>query len=512
MNLSMSLRTAAIRLPNHPAITAGETTQSYGVLEDRVGKLAAGLKSRLNLAPGSRVGLAMENCADYLMILYGIWRAGLVAVPMNAKLHAKEMEFILGNSGCKLCFATPDIAERLGSESRSNLPRVVVAGTPDLERLLGKEPVTEISSAPEDEAWLFYTSGTTGRPKGAVLSHRNLQFMSNCYYADIDQVDERDVKIHAAPLSHASGLYAIPHLAKGSHQIILAGSFDPDQIYDLLARHRNVTLFGAPTMVTRLVSHGRAGTAAVENLKTLYFGGAPMYVSDLERALELFGPRLTQIYGQGESPMTITSSPKHLLGQSCHPRREALLASCGFARTGVEVKIVDGDGQPVAADEIGEVITRSDCVMQGYWDNAEANAKSLRDGWLWTGDLGSMDVEGFLTLKDRSKDMIISGGSNIYPRELEEVLLKHPSVLECAVIGVPDAEWGEVVTAFVTLRPGHEVSDAALDQLCLDNVARYKRPKSYHRVEALPKSSYGKILKTELRAKVAAKIKEHSDG
>ncbi|WP_291846142.1 AMP-binding protein [Bradyrhizobium sp.] len=504
MNLSMSLRTAAIRLPNQPAITAGETRQSYGVLEDRVGKLAAGLRSRLNLTPGNRVGLAMENCADYLMILYGIWRAGLVAVPMNAKLHAKEMAFILCNSGCKLCFATSDVAERLGSESRGGLPRIVVAGTPDLERLLVNEPVTTVSSAPEDEAWLFYTSGTTGRPKGAVLSHRNLLFMSHCYYADIDQIDERDVKIHAAPLSHASGLYAIPHLARGSHQIVLAGSFDPDQIYDLLARHQNVTLFGAPTMVSRLVNHDRAGTAAIKNLKTLYFGGAPMYASDLKQALELFGPRLTQIYGQGESPMTITSLPKHLLGQSRHPRREALIASCGFARTGVEVRVVDENGQPAAVEEIGEVITRSDCVMQGYWDNAEANAKSLRDGWLWTGDLGSMDAEGFLTLKDRSKDMIISGGSNIYPRELEEVLLKHPAILECAVIGVPDPEWGEAVTAFVTLRPGQEVGDNELDQLCLDNVARYKRPKSYHRIDSLPKSSYGKILKTELRAQLAA--------
>jgi long-chain acyl-CoA synthetase len=504
MNLSMSLRTAAIRLPNQPAITAGETRQSYGVLEHRVGKLAAGLKSGLNLAPGTRVGLAMENCADYLMILYGVWRAGLVAVPMNAKLHAKEMAFILCNAGCKLCFATPDVAERLGSESRGGLPRIVVAGTPDLERLLVNEPVTTVSSAPEDEAWLFYTSGTTGRPKGAVLSHRNLLFMSHCYYADIDQVDERDVKIHAAPLSHASGLYAIPHLSKGSHQIVLAGSFDADQIYDLLARHQNVTLFGAPTMVNRLVSHGRAGMAAIKNLKTLYFGGAPMYVSDLEQALDLFGPRLTQIYGQGESPMTITSLPKHLLGQSRHPRRDALMASCGFARTGVEVKVVDQNGRPVGADEIGEVITRSDCVMQGYWDNAEANARALRDGWLWTGDLGSMDAEGFLTLKDRSKDMIISGGSNIYPRELEEVLLKHPAILECAVIGVPDPEWGEAVTAFVTLRSGQQVSDNELDQLCLDHVARYKRPKGYYRVEALPKSSYGKILKTELRAQLAS--------
>lgn len=508
MNLSMTLRTSARRLATAPAITSDDIILTYGQFERLVGQLARGLRAKRGLAPGARVGLAMENSGAYLVILYAIWRAGLVAVPMNAKLHAKEMAFILQNADCKLCFASPDIAGSL-AELGSEAPpiEVISGGVP--RSLLGEDPIETVTSAPGDEAWLFYTSGTTGRPKGAILTHRNLLFMSHAYYADIDHVDERDVKLHAAPLSHGSGLYALPHIAKGSHQIVLGGSFDPDQIYTLLGRHPNVTLFGAPTMVTRLMNHRSAGSAAVQNLKTLYFGGAPMYVEDLKQALRVFGPRLTQLYGQGESPMTITSLPKHLIGQP--GVSDAFLASTGYARTGVEVRVVDPDGRDVPQGEIGEVVTRSDCVMRGYLGNPEANAKALRDGWLWTGDLGSLDREGFLTLKDRSKDLIISGGSNIYPREIEEVLLTHPAVRECAVVSRPHKDWGEEVVAFIQTHPGAEVTDAALDEVCLNNIARFKRPRAYYRLEALPKSSYGKILKTELRAHLEADARARTD-
>lgn len=225
-----------------------------------------------------------------------------------------------------------------------------------------------------------------------------------------------------------------------------------------------------------------------------------MYVEDLKKALRVFGPRLTQIYGQGESPMTITSLPKHLLGAS--GVSDETLASTGFARTGVEVRVVDDAGHTLPPGEIGEVVTRSDCVMRGYLDNPDANARALRDGWLWTGDLGAMSRDGYLTLKDRSKDLIISGGSNIYPREIEEVLLTHPSVLECAVVSRPHQDWGEEVVAFIQTRPGADVTDAALDEVCLNNIARFKRPRAYYRLDALPKNSYGKILKTELRVRL----------
>jgi len=252
------------------------------------------------------------------------------------------------------------------------------------------------------------------------------------------------------------------------------------------------------------VNAPEVATADTRNLKTLYYGGGPMYVADLERALALLGPKLFQLFGQGESPMTITGLSRRHHADSAHPRFRERLGSCGIARTGVAFRVVDEEDRDLPPGEVGEVITRSDCVMKGYWRNPEATAQTLRGGWLHTGDLGSVDADGFLTLRDRSKDMIISGGSNIYPREIEEVLLRDPAVLECSVIGRPHADWGEEVVAFVVPAPGREVEIPALERLCLDNIARYKRPKEWRVVPGLPKNNYGKVLKTELRQMLAA--------
>jgi acyl-CoA synthetase (AMP-forming)/AMP-acid ligase II len=253
-------------------------------------------------------------------------------------------------------------------------------------------------------------------------------------------------------------------------------------------------------MVTRLLNDPRCAITDPSNLKTITYGGAPMYLSDLKQGLEMLGPRFYQLFGQGEAPMTITGLSKAMHADTAHPRYEERLASAGLARTGCEFRIVDPDGRELPTGEVGEITTRSDVVMRGYWANPEATASALRDGWLWTGDMGSVDHEGFLTIKDRSKDMIISGGTNIYPREIEELLLTHKGVRECAVVSRPHADWGEEVIAFVVRQAGSEdVDDQVLDQLCLDNIARFKRPKGYRFVDALPKNNYGKILKTELR-------------
>jgi long-chain acyl-CoA synthetase len=266
--------------------------------------------------------------------------------------------------------------------------------------------------------------------------------------------------------------------------------FEPEEIFALLERWPDTSFFAAPTMVARLLASPAARRP--EKLKTIVYGGAPMYLADCLRAIELFGPRLYNLYGQGESPMTITGLP-----QAFHESASSVLATCGFARTGVEVKIFDDEDRELPPGETGEIVTRSDCVMAGYWRNPEATASALRGGWLHTGDLGSLDAQGFLTLRDRSKDMIISGGSNIYPREIEEVLLRHPAVAECSVVGRPHPEWGEQVVAFlVTKLP---VKTEELDDLCKANIARFKRPREYRFVEALPKNNYGKVLKTELR-------------
>jgi long-chain acyl-CoA synthetase len=418
------------------------------------------MRSKFGLQPGDRVAFAMKNCPEYWELLFACWHAGLAAVPMNARLHAKEFEYIAGNAGAKACFFDP--GEFAGLEG---------------------EPRSPAEAKPDDLAWLFYTSGTTGVPKGAMLTHRNLLFATQAYFADIDKLGPRDAILHAAPLSHGSGLYGLPHFAAGAVNVIPeSGGFDAAEVFDLMDRWPNASFFAAPTMIVRLLASPAARTPAT--LKTITYGGAPMYVADALRAIDLFGPRLYQLFGQGESPMTITGLP-----QSFHERK-IRLETCGYARTGVEVKVL----------ESGEIVTRSDCVMAGYWENPEATAKALQGGWLHTGDIGRMDEQGFLTILDRSKDMIISGGSNIYPREIEEVLLRHPAVAECSVVGRAHADWGEEVVAFIVRKS--PVTPHELDALCLENIARFKRPKEYRFVEALPKNNYGKVLKTELRKRL----------
>jgi len=500
MNLAALLFDVARRLPRQPAVSDERHSWNYGEFADRVARLAGGLRAR-GLDPGDRVLLSLENCGEFFEQLFGCWAAGLCAVPANARLHPREVEYIAENSGARLLIATPGLAEVLAplAGAVDSLGEVISTRTAAYDSLLtSASPLRPEPGTPTDRAWLFYTSGTTGRPKGAVLSHRNLLFMSQCYYADIDIIDERDTHVLAAPVSHGAGLYALAFVLKGAHQLVLP-HFDVADILEVIRRHPRVSMFAAPTMLTRLAYAPEVASADLANLKTIYYGGGPMYVADLEKALQLFGPRLYQLYGQGESPMTITGLSKRLHADTGDPRWRERLGSCGVPRTGVLVRVVDDNDDEVMPGEIGEVTTRSDCVMEGYWENPAANAETLRGGWLHTGDLGSMDDDGFLTLRDRSKDMIISGGSNIYPREIEEVLLRHPDLVEAAVVGRPHPDWGEEVVAFVVPKPEAEVERAALDQLCLDHIARFKRPRQYRFVDSLPKNNYGKVLKTELR-------------
>jgi len=484
MNLAQLLHASARRLPRAPALARGtRTVASYGELSERVARLAGAMRGR-GLTHGDRIALAMKNCPEYYEVLFACWHAGLTAVPMNAKLHARELATILENSGARLSFVTPDL--------EAAVPGGVSVASAEFGKLREAEAIPLAETAPDDVAWLFYTSGTTGVPKGAMLTHRNLLFATQAYYADIDRLGPGDSILHAAPMSHGSGLYGVPHVAAGALNVIPeSGGFEPEEIFRLIAAHGGVSFFAAPTMIVRLMANPAAGGADLRHLKTLTYGGAPMYVADCERAIDLFGPRLYQLFGQGESPMTITGLP-----QADHAARRNL-ESCGYARTGVEVRVVDGDDRELAPGEVGEIVTRSDCVMAGYWENPQATGQTLRGGWLHTGDLGSLDAAGYLTIRDRSKDMIISGGSNIYPREIEEVLLRHPAVAECSVVGRAHPEWGEEVVAFVVRRG--DVSPQELDALCLEHIARFKRPRDYRFVDGLPKNNYGKVLKTELR-------------
>ena len=465
----------------------------------RIKRLAGGLAALAQTSHGDRVVICMENRPEFFDLLFACWTAGLCPVPVNAKLHPKEVVHILRDCDARLAFLSgrlaPDITTALIDAEHT--AAVFATNQASFAALYEGTPMEPATVDPTELAWIFYTSGTTGRPKGAMLTHRNLLFMSLVYYADIEQVNPGDVKLHAAPLSHGSGIYALPHLFGGGTQMILGG-FDPVEVLDVFEHAQNVTLFAAPTMVTRLLGQARKG-ATYPGLRTLYYGGGPMYLADTLRAIECFGQRVYQLYGQGESPMTITGLAKADHQSHDDARNHERLMSCGRPRSGVEVRVVDAQGQSLPVGEVGEVVTRSDAVMTGYWNNPTATANAIKEGWLWTGDIGSLDDRGYLTLKDRSKDMIISGGSNIYPREIEEVLLLHPGVLECSVVGRPHPDWGEEVVAFIVARADHAPDAQTLLDLCLAHIARFKRPKVFKFVPELPKNNYGKVLKTTLR-------------
>ncbi|MCZ6587809.1 MAG: AMP-binding protein [Alphaproteobacteria bacterium] len=500
MNLNNLLTRAARSFPDRVAVAHGTVPYcTYGELAHRAAGLAGSMQ-RLGLAIDDRVGLFMTNCPQYLEVFHGVLHAGMATLPINSKLHEKELAYILDDADAHAVFVTPDLAEKAAAaiDEVGSAVRMFVVGEGEYSDLLSGEPVPIVHRAPDDLAWLFYTSGTTGQPKGAMLSHRNLWDGTLNYFVDIDRVPANGSAIHAAPMSHGSGFYGLPHLPAGAKQVVPeSGGFDPAEIYALIEAHSEVSMFAAPTMVKRLVEHDSCGDTS--NLRTITYGGGPMYVADCKRALERLGPKLVQIYGQGESPMTITVLPREDHMATDHPRYEQRLASVGYAQSVVEVRVADADDNDVPAGEVGEILVRGDVVMKGYWDQPEVSAEALRGGWLHTGDMGAFDEDGYLTLKDRSKDMIISGGSNIYPREIEEVLLRHPAVSECAVVGRPHEEWGEEVIAFVAPVEGETIDTAELDKLCLDNIARFKRPKDYRITPALPKNNYGKIVKRELR-------------
>jgi long-chain acyl-CoA synthetase len=496
MNVASWLYRSGLSHGDRPAAAMGtRVIANYRDLATRAARLAGALRDRLKLAPGERVAVVAKNSPAYLELLYGIWHAGLAAVPANAKLHGAELGYILDHSGAHVCFASPGLDAEIAPHAPQSLERLIAIGSPDYETLFTADAIDLVPRSGDDLAWLFYTSGTTGRPKGAMLTHRSLVEASLAYGAEVDSVTPGDAILHAAPMSHGSGLYIMQHVARLGLQVTPeSGGFEPEEVIALINAWPRLSMFAAPTMINRLVACPADCNAT--NIRTLIWGGAPMYGEDALAALDRFGPRLTQIYGQGEAPMTITTLSKEDIADRAHPRWRERLGSAGKPYANVEVIVADADDAAVAQGEAGEILVRGDVVMAGYWRDEAASAAGLRSGWLHTGDIGVFDEEGYLHLKDRSKDLIISGGSNIYPREVEEVLLAHGAVREVSVIGRPDREWGEVVVAYVV----GEAAREELDALCLARIARFKRPKHYVFVDALPKNNYGKILKTELRA------------
>lgn len=480
-NIASILKRSAAVFPGYPAIAVGtKTVRSYTQLAERVERLAAAM---LYLAePGDRILVNSPNCAEYLEILFAVWQAGMIAVPVNCKLHENEVAYIKQHCQAKAVFGIGgepmDPVELLRhAPGRVDKPRAVTPDTP---------------------AWIFYTSGTTGKPKGATLSHGNLFAMCRAFLVDVVPVEPGDAMVHSCQLSHGSGLYALPHVLKAACNVVFDnGSFEPVAVVKAMNHWTGASTFGPATVLNRVVSaidgEPAFGFWNEGGAKALIYGGSPLYFEDLQRARAITGGRVVQIYGQGESPCTITAMSKAMYEKA----NEARLASVGVPQTGIEIRIADYDDNELPVGEVGEVLVKGPTVMAGYWEAPRENEKTLRNGWLHTGDVGKVDGDGFLTLLDRSKDVVISGGHNVYPREVEEILLRHPAVSEVSVVGKPDAEWGEKIVAYVV--PKAELCTSDLDKLCIENIARFKRPREYFVVSELPKSAYGKVLKTVLR-------------
>jgi fatty-acyl-CoA synthase len=492
VNLFALLEQTAQRFADRGAVYRGERRCcTWRELRDRALRVAGSIRQQC--PAGARIAIISENRPEIVELLFGIWAAECVAVPINYKLHPREMVQILEDAQVTQVFASATIAGQLGSDC--GFPVESFAAEAYSHRLAAA-PVETPCTDPSTLAWLFYTSGTTGRAKGAMLTHRNLIAMTIAHLADIDAPDEGCSLVHAAPMSHGSGLYIPAYVLRGARQVVpQRGGFDPGEFLDLCEHHPGCSAFLAPTMVQRVVDTASAtGRARPSQLRTIVYGGGPMYVESIKKALAAFGPVFAQIYGQGESPMTITG-----LRRTDHEAADdSILGSVGYPRSGMDVAVLRDDDTPAGVGEIGEIVCRGEVVMCGYWQNPEATNAALRNGWLRTGDMGSFDARGYLTLHDRSKDVVISGGTNIYPREVEEALLAHPGVSEACVVGAPDAEWGEVVVAFIV----GAVHPDELDAHLLQRIARFKRPKRYLTVDQLPKNSYGKVLKRELRSQL----------
>lgn len=499
MNIANWLYETAIREGSLPALYCGEELVcDYHGFAIKAAAIGFWLHQDLGVAPGDRVAILLRNCPEYLPLIYGCWWIGAVAVPINAKLHPHEVVWIVENSGAKALILN-DAGDPEYDRCRTACAILELCDMP--VRTAAPSELSRPRSLAEDEnAWLFYTSGTTGRPKGATLSHKNLRMMSYNYTMDVDDVHAGDQALYAAPMSHGAGLYNFPFVRKGAaHVIPSSQGFDALEIVNLARRFGRLSFFAAPTMVKRLIECSVEQDYRGDGIKTIVYGGGPMYAAEIDRALEIYGDRFVQVYGQGETPMTISVLPRRILAQRSHPEWKTRRASVGIPAACVELRVVDENLQDVPVGEAGEILVSGNTVMKGYWNNPEATASSIVGGWLRTGDVGVLDEGGFLTLTDRIKDVIISGGTNIYPREIEEILLQHPQIREASVVGVPDPEWGESVAAFVVLADGSSLHPDEIKEWLLKNIASFKRPRKFIFMNELPKNNYGKILKTELR-------------
>jgi fatty-acyl-CoA synthase len=513
MNLAHFLAQAARRLPDRPALIWGERSWTWNELERRSAALAAGLAG-LGVAKGDRVLVHSKNCNEMVEAMFATFRLGAVFVPTNFRLLPAEVVELARTARPKtfLCHGQfPDHAAALLAAD-VGIQRIVRIGPGTLGEISTTalieanldQPAPTAAVEHDDPCWFFFTSGTTGKSKAAVLTHGQMAFVIVNHLCDLmPGTTEDDASLVVAPLSHGAGVHLLTQVARGAVSVLLpTDRFDVDEAWRLVAAYRVTNMFTVPTILKMLAEHPAVDAHDHSSLRYVIYAGAPMYRADQKLILEKLGKVIVQYFGLGEVTGNITVLPTRL-----HEASDPwpLEGSCGFARTGMQVAIMDDHGREVAPGETGEICVIGPAVFAGYFDNDAANAASFRDGWFRTGDLGHMDAQGFVYITGRASDMYISGGSNIYPREIEEKILTHPGIAEVAVLGVPDPKWGEVGIAVCVRKAGASINEADLLAWLDDKIARYKLPRRIVFWEALPKSGYGKVPKRLVRDELAAR-------
>jgi len=492
-NLSSLLDRAAADQPDRTALQLDDLAISYRQFSE-ASRRASSLLRAAGIAAGDRVGLMMPNIPAFPIAFYGAMMAGAVVVPMNPLLKSREVAYYLRDSGTKVLFAWRDFAGEAAKGAAEAGAQVIQVDDPDLSSTLGGlTPDTESATADDDDdAVILYTSGTTGQPKGAQLMHGGLARNARLTGETLLRNHPDDVMMGCLPLFHVFGLTCgLNATVAASGTLTLLPRFDPGKALDVIERDR-VTIFeGVPTMYAAMLHHPEAEAARTASLRTCISGGAAMPVEILRGFEDKFGCMILEGYGLSETSPVASFN---------HPDKPRKPGSIGTPVEGVQMRLFGEGGAAVATGEVGEIAIRGHNVMKGYWGRPEATAEAIPDGWFRTGDLGRIDEDGYYFIVDRKKEMIIRGGYNVYPREIEEVLYEHPAVFEAAVIGMPHGELGEEVGAAVVLKPGASATPQELQQYAKDRVAAYKYPRKVWLVEALPKGPTGKILRREVRA------------
>ncbi|HCV00540.1 MAG TPA: fatty-acid--CoA ligase [Dehalococcoidia bacterium] len=494
---------------DRPAVIDGEVRRNYAETSGRIRSLAAGLLS-LGIQPSQHIGILAGNSHRYFETYFAAHYAGTPLAPLNIRLSGPELEFIINDGDLRALLVGPEYLELLDS-FRDRLPKlehvILLAdnapeGMAAYEELVkGSEPLAEPARdwREEDMINLCYTGGTTGLPKGVMLSQRNV--VANAQHSQMTfSFEESDVWLHAAPMFHLADAWACYSVtaAGGAHAFV--PGFAPEPFLEIVQDAGVTATILVPTMINFVVNHPKVPDFELSSLRALLFGASPMPTERILAAREIFGPILAQAYGMTETAPLLTAQRLEWLDYDT-PEGIERLASCGRQVQGVAVRVVDEDGGPVPPGGTGEVVARGPSVMLGYWNRPEETAAVLKDGWMHTGDVARIDDQGFIYIVDRSKDMIVSGGENVYTTETEGALYEHAAVLEAAVFGIPDDQWGEAVHAAVVLHEGLSATETDLIKHCRALIAGYKCPKSveFHDTP-LPKSGAGKILKTALRA------------